>query len=66
MQYGVELPRLPWELETVKRSALHRFVVLPKRWIVERTLAWVGDGSHHDPPPLLQTLQLERTFRMGS
>jgi transposase len=32
-----------WELEIVKRSdAAKGFVVLPKRWIVERTLAWLG------------------------
>jgi transposase len=31
-----------WTLEIVKRSDLHRFVVLPKRWIVERTLACVS------------------------
>jgi hypothetical protein len=31
-----------WKLEVVKRSELHRFVVLPKRWIVERTLAWIS------------------------
>jgi transposase len=31
-----------WKLEIVKRSDLHRFVVLPKRWIVERTLAWIS------------------------
>ena len=32
----------PWTIEIVKRSALHQFVVLPKRWIVERTLAWIS------------------------
>jgi hypothetical protein len=32
----------PWQIEIVKRSNLHRFVVLPKRWIVERTFAWMG------------------------
>jgi transposase len=32
----------PWKLEIVKRSDLGRFVVLPKRWIVERTLAWIS------------------------
>lgn len=32
----------PWKLEIVKRSDLHRFVVLPKRWIVERTFGWIG------------------------
>lgn len=29
-------------LEVVKRSELHTFVVLPKRWIIERTNAWVS------------------------
>jgi hypothetical protein len=28
--------------EAVKRSDLHRFIVLPKRWIVERTFAWIS------------------------
>ena len=28
-----------WRILIVKRSDTHRFVVLPKRWIVERTLA---------------------------
>ena len=31
-----------WKLEIVKRSDLHRFVVLPKRWIVERSFAWIS------------------------
>ena len=31
-----------WIVEIVKRTDLHKFVVLPKRWIVERTLAWLG------------------------
>jgi transposase len=31
-----------WRLEIVKRNDPHRFVVLPKRWIVERTLAWIS------------------------
>jgi putative transposase len=29
-------------VEIVKRSDMHQFVVLPKRWIVERTFAWLG------------------------
>ena len=29
-------------LEIVKRTEPHNFVVLPKRWIVERTLAWIS------------------------
>lgn len=31
-----------WRLEIVKRNELHQFVVLPKRWIVERTFGWLG------------------------
>jgi transposase len=31
-----------WKLEIVKRTDVHRFVVLPKRWIVERTFAWIS------------------------
>lgn len=29
-------------VEVVKRSDLKGFIVLPKRWIVERTLAWLS------------------------
>ena len=31
-----------WKLEIIKRTELHRFVVLPKRWVVERTFAWIS------------------------
>ena len=31
-----------WVLQIVKRTDLHRFVILPKRWVVERTFAWLG------------------------
>ena len=32
-----------WKIQIVKRSdAAKGFVVLPKRWIVERTLAWIS------------------------
>ena len=32
-----------WDLEIVKRSDdMRGFVVLPKRWTVERTFAWLG------------------------
>lgn len=34
----------PWKVEIVRRCDKHRFVILPKRWIVERTLGWI---SHH-------------------
>ena len=28
-------------VEVVKRNKLHTFVVLPKRWVVERSFAWL-------------------------
>jgi transposase len=31
-----------WVIEVVKRNELHTFAVLPKRWIVERTIAWLN------------------------
>ena len=32
-----------WAIEVVKRPVAQRgFAVLPKRWIVERTFAWLG------------------------
>jgi transposase len=31
-----------WMFQIVKRNELHKFIVLPKRWIVERTLAWIS------------------------
>ncbi len=35
------------KIEIVKRSDLHRCVVLPRRWVVERTVAWISPK----PPP---------------
>jgi putative transposase len=32
------------ELEIVAKTAVGKFVVLPKRWIVERTFAWLGQS----------------------
>lgn len=31
-----------WIIDIVKRTERHQFAVLPKRWIVERTLAWIS------------------------
>jgi transposase len=31
-----------WQMEIVRRCDRHRFVVLPKRWIVERTIGWIS------------------------
>jgi len=32
----------PWRVEVVKRSRAQGWELLPKRWIVERTLGWLG------------------------
>jgi transposase len=29
------------QVEVVKRNELHRFVVLPRRWVVERLFGWL-------------------------
>ena len=31
------------EVEVVKRNELHKFAVLPKRWVVERSFGWLED-----------------------
>lgn len=31
-----------WKIEIVKGSDLKGFIALPKRWIVERTFAWIS------------------------
>ena len=31
-----------WRIEIFKRTDLHGFVVVPTRWIVERTFAWIS------------------------
>ena len=31
-----------WRISPVKRTVKNAFVVLPQRWIVERTLAWIN------------------------
>ena len=41
-QQGLKRACRQIDLEIVKRSDAGRFVVLPKRWIVERTIGWLG------------------------
>jgi putative transposase len=40
----VELARKLWNctIEVVKRPELHKFIVMPRRWVVERTFGWLG------------------------
>ena len=35
------------ELEIVKRNEPHVFKILPKRWIVERTFAWIDTNRRN-------------------
>jgi putative transposase len=35
------------ELEIIKRNELHVFKILPKRWIVERTFAWIDTNRRN-------------------
>jgi putative transposase len=41
-----------WKFESVKRPKPHEFVVIPKRWVVERTIGWMnnfrGLSKHYD------------------
>ncbi len=41
-QDGLQAACSQVSLEIVRRCDQHRFVVLPKRWIVERTIAWLS------------------------
>jgi hypothetical protein len=46
-----------WRLEIVKRNDVRRFEVLLKRWIVERTLAWM---SHYPDWPAISSAMSDR------
>jgi transposase len=35
------MERLKATVQVVKRNELHTFVVLPKRWVVERSFGWL-------------------------
>ena len=42
VKFAKEIKRLTKaEVEVVKRNELHIFKVLPKRWVVERSFAWL-------------------------
>ena len=44
-----------WILEIVKRNETHKFKILPKRWIVERTFAWISFRTSKDYERLTET-----------
>ncbi|MCC7050955.1 MAG: transposase [Bacteroidia bacterium] len=35
------------EFEIIKRTELHVFKILPKRWIVKRTFAWIDTNRRN-------------------
>ena len=37
------LPRRGLRLEVIKRTELHTFKILPRRWVVERTFGWLSN-----------------------
>lgn len=41
-QAGLQAVCRQVNVEIVRRTELHTFLVLPKRWIVERTIAWLN------------------------
>lgn len=41
-QEGVNAACRKVNIEIVKRTTLHKFIVLPKRWIVERSISWLN------------------------
>ena len=41
-QQGLQAACRNVNVEIVRRADVRRFVVLPKRWIVERTIAWLN------------------------
>ena len=32
-----------WQFESMKRTGLHKFAVMPHRWVVERTIGWMNN-----------------------
>ena len=39
------LSMLGWNMQAIKRCQQHIFRVLPKRWVVERTFAWLSQSG---------------------
>ena len=50
------------DVEIVKRNELHNFVVLPKRWIVERTFGWANHSRRLSKDYEISTSSAENNF----
>jgi len=58
---------LPWKLEIVRRpSDAKGFVLLPKRWVVERTLAWLGRSRRLSKDYERRTVSSESMIRVSA
>jgi putative transposase len=56
-----------WRLEVVRRPKDAKgFVLLPKRWVVERTLAWLGRNRRHSKDYERQTESSESMLRVSA
>lgn len=59
--------QFPWTLEIVRRPAQAKgFVLLPKRWVVERTFAWLGRARRLSKDYELRTDSSECMVRMSA
>jgi putative transposase len=57
----------PWRLEIVRRpQGATGFVLLPKRWVVERTFAWLGRCRRHSRDYERQTASSESMIRISA
>jgi putative transposase len=56
-----------WRLEVVRRpQGAKGFVLLPKRWVVERTFAWLGRCRRHSRDYERQTASSESMLRISA
>jgi putative transposase len=56
-----------WPLEIVRRPAGSKgFVLLPKRWVVERTFAWLGRCRRHSKDDERRTDSSESMWRVSA
>ncbi|GFY79912.1 putative transposase [Trichonephila inaurata madagascariensis] len=53
-------------VEVIKRSELHTFVVLPKRWVVERSFAWLEKFDTQGLPHAIHITTAEATDRSSA
>lgn len=59
--------QLPWKLEIVSRPpGAKGFLVLPRRWVIERTFAWLGRSRRLSKDYERQTASSESMIRLSS